>query len=341
MKKVRKVFKNQGFNITIEKGFQRTEFLDAVLDLNNNSHRPHKKPNTELSYVSNLSNHPEHIRKHIPKTIENRLSKLSSDKSTFDLAKDEYEKALAQSGYKSKMTYNVDVAKTPCKKRQRKRKVIYFQPPYSATVKTPIGKLFLKLVRKHFHKNSPLYKILNHKTLKLSYSCLQNVKSEIAGCNRRVLREAENTTALCNCQKSRTCPVDRKCQLQKVVYKAEVTNAGGEKKIYVGSTGNTFKERFQTHTTTFNKKDHPKATALSRHVWKTKTEDGKNPSIEWSIIGKTNATVNEKFGCMVCNLERLAISQVSPKMELNIRNELVTACPHFTKKFFIKPKKRK
>ena len=127
--------------------------------------------------------------------------------------------------------------------------------------------------------------------------------------------------------------------LQKVVYKAEVTNAGGEKKIYVGSTGNTFKERFRTHTATLNKKDHPNATALSKHFWKTKTEDGKNPSIEWSIIGKTNASVNEKFGCMVCNLERLAISQVSPNMGLNLRNELVTACPHFTKKFFIKPRK--
>ena len=165
------------------------------------------------------------------------------------------------------------------------------------------------------------------------------MKSEIAGSNRKVLKEVENITAHCNCQKSRTCPVDGKCQLRKVVYKAEVMNACGDKKIYVGSTGNTFKERFRTHTATLKNKDHPSSTALSKHFWKTKSEDGKNPSVKWSIIGKTNATVNERFGCMVCNLERLAIAQVSPSMRLNLRNELVTACPHFTKMFFIKPRK--
>ena len=42
---------------------------------------------------------------------------------------------------------------------------------------------------------------------------------------------------------------------------------------------------------------------------------------------------------MVCNLERLAIARVDPDEALGIRNELVTACRHFTKKFFIKPKK--
>ena len=88
-------------------------------------------------------------------------------------------------------------------------------------------------------------------------------------------------------------------------------DASGEKKIYVGSTGNTFKERFRTHTATLNNKDHPKATALSRHFWKKKIEFKKDPSVEWGIIAKTNANVSEKFGCTVCNLERLAIDRTS------------------------------
>ena len=341
VKKVRRIFKNEGFSITIEKGLKRTEFLDTVLDLNNDIHRPYRKPNAELSYVSNLSNHPKYIRKHIPKTINKRLSRLSSNKTTFDLAKDEYEQALVKSGYKPDMTYDAQLANPPKKKRQRKRNIIYFQPPYSATVRTPIGKLFLKLVKKHFSKKSPLHKILSHRTLKLSYSCLPNVKSAITGNNRRVLKGMDDPTTLCNCQRSRTCPVDRKCQLEKVVYKAEVMDASGEKKIYVGSTGNTFKERFRTHTATLNKKDHPKATALSRHFWKKKIEFDKDPSIEWDILAKTNATVSEKFGCTVCNMERLAIAQVSPDAALNERNELVTSCPHFTKRYFLKPKKPK
>ena len=279
VKNMRSIFKKQGFNITIEKELKQTEFLDVVLDLNNEIHRPYKKPNTELSYISNLSNHPKYIRDHIPNIISQRLSKLSSNKTTFDSAKDEYRQALSKSKYKPDIKYNESISKSPKKKRQRKRKVIYFQPPYSAAVKTPIGKLFLKLVKKHFHKRSRLYKILSHRTLKLSYSCLPNVKSAISGNNRKLLKGSEDLGALCNCQRSRVCPVAGKCQLKKVVYKAEIVDAEGQKKVYVGSTGNTFKERYTTHKATLKKKDHPKATALSRHFWKKKIEHGKDPTI--------------------------------------------------------------
>ena len=34
-------------------------------------------------------------------------------------------------------------------KKKRKRKIIWFNPPYSSTVKTNVGKLFLKLVKQH------------------------------------------------------------------------------------------------------------------------------------------------------------------------------------------------
>ena len=72
-KDLRKTFKDQGFNITIEKGLKRTEFLDVILDLKNNCYRPYKKPNTELTYVSNHSNHPSYIRNNIPRMITQRF----------------------------------------------------------------------------------------------------------------------------------------------------------------------------------------------------------------------------------------------------------------------------
>ena len=340
VKKVHKIFKDQGFNITIEKELKRTEFLDTILDLTNNMHRPYRKPNTEVTYVSNLSNHPKHIRRHIPDIINKRLSLLSSSEAAFNLVKDDYEQALKKSDYAPNVRY--DETPTLKKTRKRRRKIIYFQPPYSASVKTPIGKLFLKLVKKHFHVRHPFYKILNPKCLKLSYSCLPNVKSMITSNNRKVINGDDKLeTKRCNCQKSRTCPVNGKCQLDKVVYKADIVNVKGETRTYIGSTGNTFKERHKTHKATLKEKDHPRSTAMSRHYWKTKTEDKKEPQVKWEIINQTRATVSERFGCMVCNLEKIAIAKADKDQTLNKRNELVASCPHFSSKYFKKPKEPK
>ena len=66
------------------------------------------------------------------------------------------------------------------RKKQRKRKIIYFNPPFSLTVATKIGKEFLKLIDKHFDKNTSIINFLTGKqskyhtaawkTLKLKYS---------------------------------------------------------------------------------------------------------------------------------------------------------------------------
>ena len=89
-----------------------------------------------------------------------------------------------------------------------------------------------------------------------------------------------------------------------MVYKAEITGKDGAKKIYVGSTGNTFKKRFQAHKTTINIKDHSNGTALSRHFWKMKIKDHQDPCIKWDIINKTTTLANEKSGCLLYNLEK-------------------------------------
>ena len=54
-------------------------------------------------------------------------------------------------------------------KIETERLAIWFTPSYHQNVKTNIGKLFLKLVRKPFQKNSKYQNIFNSNTLKLSY----------------------------------------------------------------------------------------------------------------------------------------------------------------------------
>ena len=92
--------------------------------------RPYRKPNDNLLYIHTSSNHPPQIIKHLPGSIEERLSNNSSNKQVFNSAKPEYEKALKDSGYKNvELKYRAQ--KEQRKKNNRNRKVIWFNPPYS------------------------------------------------------------------------------------------------------------------------------------------------------------------------------------------------------------------
>ena len=61
-------------------------------------------------------------------------------------------------------------------KRKGRRKIIWFNPPFSLSVKTNIGKLFFKILKKNFPKSNPFSKIFNKNTIKISYSCTRNMK---------------------------------------------------------------------------------------------------------------------------------------------------------------------
>ena len=65
----------------------------------------------------------------------------------FEKAKADYNKVLEKSGFNEKITSH----KQGSVKHVQTRKVIWFNPPYSSYVKTNVGKIFMKLVVKHFH----------------------------------------------------------------------------------------------------------------------------------------------------------------------------------------------
>ena len=84
-KKVVKLFKEKfDLKITIETNLKVVNFLDVTLDLNTGTYRPYAKPNSNPIYVNVDSNHPPNIIKQIPSMIANRISRISSNKDTFD-----------------------------------------------------------------------------------------------------------------------------------------------------------------------------------------------------------------------------------------------------------------
>ena len=102
-KRLQKVFKNNGLNVIIECNMKIVNYLDVTFNLNDVTYRPYQKPDNIIQYIHVESNHPPSIIKQIPKTIEKRLSQLSSSEEIFNESAPFYEDKLHQSGYQQKL----------------------------------------------------------------------------------------------------------------------------------------------------------------------------------------------------------------------------------------------
>ena len=62
-----------------------------------------RKPNNEPKYIDINSTDPPQILKQLPKSIERKISEISSSKELFDNSKPLYEKPLQDSSFKQKL----------------------------------------------------------------------------------------------------------------------------------------------------------------------------------------------------------------------------------------------
>ena len=215
-------------------------------------------------------------------------------------------------------------------KKNRRRKITWFNPPFSKNVQTNIGQDFLKLIDKNFPTGHPLAKVINRNTVKISYRCMPNMKKAIAGHNFQVQKgeEEEAHQYGCNCTgRCGPCPLDGGCLVDSVVYRAKVADNNGVENTYTGLTSNTFKDRFYGHRSTFQNKDHPNPTTLSTHVWDLKDKNV-DFNISWNIIdrGKDFNPTTKK--CRLCLKEKYYIIFHPDGATLNERSELFSTCRH-------------
>ena len=140
--KIVETFKKYGLAITIKTNLFVVNFLDIQFNLLNGTFKPYRKPNNDPIYVHKYSNYPPQVLKELPKTIGKQISTISSSKEIFESSKIEYENALKISGYKDRLVYEKSSVNENDKneKKKRKRNIIWYNPPYSANVKTNIGK---------------------------------------------------------------------------------------------------------------------------------------------------------------------------------------------------------
>ena len=151
-------------------------------------------------------------------------------------------------------------------KRKRQRNILWLNPTYSKAVKTKIGMFFLQLIKKHFPKEHKFHKIFNRNTLKLSYSCMPNIKTKINAHNREILRNTLSKNAKqCNCQQNENCPMNGHCLKEILVYYATIrcNNENYKPKLYKASCETNFKKRYNNHKKSFNVSFYKHDTKLS------------------------------------------------------------------------------
>ena len=208
-KPVMKIFKDVGFKIEVKSNFKIVHFLDVTLNLWNECYSPYKKLNDNLLYVNISSNHPPQIIKMLPSSINEKLSKNSSNE-TFNISQVDYETALKEIGYKS---VDLKYAKTIEKRyHNRNRNIIWFNPPFNEDVCTNVAKKFLDLLDKHFPKLAKLHKIFKSNNVKVSYSWTENMKSIINSHNKKVTTQNTVITLPCNCRSKEGMPLRRSVQ---------------------------------------------------------------------------------------------------------------------------------
>ena len=203
------------------------------------------------------------------------------------------------------------------------------QPPYNRHVSNNIGKKFIHLVNKHFPKEHPLHKICNRNTLKISYSCMDNMETIVKAHNKNVTTKNTHQEDKCNCRRKQDCPLPGKCTTKNIVYQATVTTTD-KNKIYFGLTSSTFKARYANHKASFNNRTKQNKTELSKYIWQLKDE-GTPHSITWNIARHAQPYSPKTNRCNLCLWEKYSIITANKDSLLNSRSELISTCRHKSK----------
>ena len=189
------IFKRKDFNITASTTLVITDFLDVTLNLTESKYYLFRKDNNTILYIDAKSNHPPSIIKELPSMVNKRLSALSCNEEEFKKAGPVYKQALKSSVFSEDLKYNENPQK---RRKRRSRKITYFNPPFNSNVKTNIGREFLRLVREQFPPTHKYRKIFNKNTLKISYSCMENVEEIIKSRNAKILKDGKARPKQCN-----------------------------------------------------------------------------------------------------------------------------------------------
>ena len=158
------------------------------------------------------------------------------------------------------------------KKSKRKRNILWFNPPFSRNVKTNLAKQFLNFITKHFPKHHKFHKLFNRNNVKVSYSCMANIKSKINLHNKKIIPNSETNRNIrtCNCTNKQQCPLNQQCLSKDIIYQATISSdiQNCQEKHNIGLCHTTFKMRYANHKKSFSHIKYKNNTERSNEYWK-------------------------------------------------------------------------
>ena len=148
----------------------------------------------------------------------------------------------------------------------------------------------------------------NRNTVKVSYSCLPNMKSKISKYNCKILattpQAPPQNVKMCSCSRNTTCPMDGKCLEKDILYIARITSDLPNYNEYKGICSTTWKECCGNHRKAFRNDDYEKDSALSEEVRNIKRKDGQY-TIQWQKHQNFESYTPEMIKCSLCMNEKL------------------------------------
>ena len=167
-------------------------------------------------------------------------------------------------------------------------------------------------------------------TLKISYSCMDNMQKIISSHNKKILYDnTMEQEGPCNCKDKPNCPLNGPCLASNIVYKAVVKrNDNKPDMVYFGTSKTPFKARWFNHKNTFHDRSKITKTELSKYIWELQ-DNNIGYEINWSIAKRTTGYNPVTKNCSLCLSEKLLICNYKDKNKLlNKRSEMVSKCRH-------------
>ena len=226
------------------------------------------------------------------------MSRNSSNADIFNNTKLEYEEALKKCGHTTKLTYTPPNHEQNNVRRKRQRKIIWFNPPFNLDVSTNLAKIFLNLIEKQFPRSSKLHKIFNKNTVKVSYSCTQNMSQIIKGHNKKIVQKETQETLECNCRVKTDCPLNGDCRKESVICKCTAAACNSKKVDLELTEGELKKQRYYDQVKSFKNEFYANSTTLSSYIREIKKRKNVAPPLTWEVLQTTKTYSNITKGIL-------------------------------------------
>ena len=117
-----------------------------------------------------------------------------------------------------------------------------------------------------FQNSNKLHAIFNRNTVKVSYSCTQNMWSMTKSHNKKVINKDVKELKSCNCRVKSKFSLNGQCQVTGIIHKCTVLSRDKPNKVYLGNVEVYFKKRFYNPRKSFNNEGSANNTTLSKCI---------------------------------------------------------------------------